>query len=231
MSINTSTNTLPKLKLISFKLCPYVQRTVITLLAKGVPYEIEYIDLNNPPAWFKVLSPLGKVPVMQVNDDQVLFESSVIQEYVDEITPPSLHPDDLLLKAQNRAWIAFGGELMGMNGLHGIVHEKDQQACDTIVSSIRSLLERLEQVHSGQRFFNGEQFNLIDAAYAPMLMRFELLKSHCQLDVLEGLPKLQAWQRELMTIEAVQNSVVPELPQLYRGMISHYDGVMAKRLR
>lgn len=231
MSKNMSKNTLPKLKLISFKLCPYVQRTVITLLAKGVPYEIEYIDLNNPPAWFKALSPLGKVPVMQVNDDQVLFESSVIQEYVDEITPPSLHPDDLLLKAQNRAWIAFGGELMGMNGLHGIVHEKDQQACDTIVGSIRGLLERLEQVHSGQRFFNGEQFNLIDAAYAPMLMRFELLKTHCQLDVLEGLPKLQAWQRDLMTLEAVQNSVVPELPELYRGMISHYDGVMAKRLR
>lgn len=226
-----TTPAIPKLKLISFKLCPYVQRTVITLLTKNVPYEIEYIDLNNPPEWFKTLSPLGKVPVMQVNDDQVLFESSVIQEYVDEITPPSLHPVDPLVKAKNRAWIAFGGELMGMNGLHGIVHEQDQQACDKIIASIRSLLERLEQVHSGERFFNGGTFNLIDAAYAPMLMRFELLKTHCDLDVLEGLPKLQAWQRELMTLEAVQSSVVPELPQLYRGMISHYDGVMAKRLK
>jgi len=223
--------TIPKLKLVSFKLCPYVQRTVITLLAKQVPYEIDYIDLNDPPAWFNAMSPLGKVPVMQIDDKHVLFESSVIQEYVDEITPPSMHPDDPLLKAQNRAWIAFGGELMGMNGLHGIVHEKDARACDTIVSSIRGLLERLEQVHSGADFFNGQSFNLIDAAYAPMLMRFELLKSHCDLDVLANLPRLQAWQRKLMTIEAVQNSVVPELPQLYRGMITHYDGVMAKRLK
>ena len=36
-------------KLVSFDVCPYVQRSVITLQEKGVPYEIEYIDLNNKP--------------------------------------------------------------------------------------------------------------------------------------------------------------------------------------
>ena len=50
-----------KPKLISFKLCPFVQKAVLTLLSKGIDYDIEYIDLENPPQWFKDISPLGKV--------------------------------------------------------------------------------------------------------------------------------------------------------------------------
>ncbi|WP_052501363.1 glutathione S-transferase family protein [Thiomicrospira microaerophila] len=222
--------TIPQLELISFKLCPYVQRAIITLKHKKVDFKITYIDLQNPPAWFKAISPLGKVPVLKVNDTEVLFESSVIQEYVDEITPPSLHPVDPLTKAKNRAWIAFGGELMGMQGLHGIIHEKDQATCEKMIGAIQELLTRLESVHSGKTFFNGEDFCLIDAAYAPMLMRFDLLKSHCDLDLLDGLPVMQAWQQTLLARPCVKDSVVAELPQMYRGVIAHFDGYMSTRL-
>lgn len=222
---------IPKLELISFKLCPFVQRAVITLLHKKVDFKITYIDLQDPPQWFKEISPLGKVPVVKVDDSEVLFESSVIQEYVDEITPPSLHPTDPLVKAKNRAWMAFGGELMGMQGLHGIVHEKDQAACETMISNLQDLLKRLDGVHSGQDYFNGSTFNLIDAAFAPMLMRLNLLKQHCDLDVLAGLPKLQHWQQVLMARPCVKDSVIPELPEMYRGMIAHYEGYMASRLK
>ncbi|MDY0137606.1 MAG: glutathione S-transferase family protein [Thiomicrospira sp.] len=222
---------IPTLELISFKLCPYVQRAVITLRNKGIDFKITYIDLNNPPEWFKQISPLGKVPVLKVNDSEILFESSVIQEYVDEITPPSLHPADPLVKAKNRAWIAFGGELMGMNGLHGIVHEKDPVKCEAIISGLRDLLQRVEAVHSGKDYFNGSEFNLIDAAFAPMLMRLDLLNQHCALDVLNGLPKLQHWQQVLMARPCVKDSVLPELPQMYRQMIANYAGHMATRLK
>ncbi|WFE68280.1 glutathione S-transferase family protein [Thiomicrospira sp. R3] len=221
---------IPQLELISFKLCPYVQRAVITLKHKQVDFKITYIDLQNPPVWFKEISPLGKVPVLKVNDAEILFESSVIQEYIDEITPPSLHPIDPFVKAKNRAWIAFGGELMGMQGLHGIIHEKDPAKCEKIIDSIKDLLTRLEAVHSGQAFFNGEVFCLIDAAYAPMLMRFGLLKQHCDLDLLEGLPKMQAWQQTLLAKPCVKESVVAQLPQMYRSVILHYEGFMASKV-
>ena len=42
----------PKLTLISHKLCPYVQRAVIALTEKGVPFERIDIDLANKPDWF-----------------------------------------------------------------------------------------------------------------------------------------------------------------------------------
>jgi len=108
-----------KPELISFKLCPFVQKALLTLLYKGISYNIEYIDLDNPPAWFGDLSPLGKVPVLKVGN-QVLFESSVIIEYLDEAYAKPLHPDDLLIKAQNRSWMEFGNECL-MNSFNLII--------------------------------------------------------------------------------------------------------------
>ncbi|MGC9457270.1 MAG: glutathione S-transferase family protein, partial [Halothiobacillaceae bacterium] len=82
-----------KLELISFKLCPFVQRSVITLLHKDQPFETTFINLMDPPDWFSEISPLGKVPLLRV-DDTVLFESAVINEFIDEVTPDRLMPED-----------------------------------------------------------------------------------------------------------------------------------------
>ena len=75
-----------RLVLISHLLCPYVQRAVIVLEEKNIPYERIDIDLANKPDWFLKVSPLGKTPVLLVGD-QPIFESAVICEYLDEITP------------------------------------------------------------------------------------------------------------------------------------------------
>src|SRR5207237_8146465 len=88
----------PKLTLISHKLCPYVQRAVIALTEKGVPFERIDIDLANKPDWFLKISPLGKVPVFVVAHDGgevALFESNVICEYIEHTFPEAkLHPQD-----------------------------------------------------------------------------------------------------------------------------------------
>ncbi len=96
------TMSIPDLELVSYHLCPYVQRAVITLLEKEISHQRTYIDLSNKPDWFRQISPLGKVPLLKVSDE-VLFESTVICEYLDEITPGSLYPIDPLIKAKHRA--------------------------------------------------------------------------------------------------------------------------------
>ena len=102
----TQDNTNKPIELISFNLCPFVQRSVITLLKKGVDFKITYIDLADKPDWFLKISPLGKVPVLRYGDE-VLFESAVINEFLDEITPGSLLPSLPLEKAKQRAWVEF----------------------------------------------------------------------------------------------------------------------------
>jgi len=73
-----------QLTLISHKLCPYVQRAAITLEELNIDYKRIDIDLNNKPDWFKKLSPTGKVPLLVIDDDTVLFESAVIAEYIND---------------------------------------------------------------------------------------------------------------------------------------------------
>lgn len=100
------------LELIIFKLCPFVQRSVIMLEKKNVPYRIRYVDLADPPDWFLRLSPSKKVPLLLIDGSQVLFESSVINEFIDEITLGRLHPEEPLRRALNRSWIEYGSNCL-----------------------------------------------------------------------------------------------------------------------
>ncbi|MEA3404459.1 MAG: glutathione S-transferase family protein [Pseudomonadota bacterium] len=216
-----------KLELISFKLCPFVQRAVIVLKHKNVDFDITYIDLNDQPDWFKAISPLGQVPVLKVGDE-VLFESAVIQEYVDEVTPPSIQPEDPLVKAKNRAWINFGSDIVF--AMHGMVMAKDQAGFDEKQDVILKKLSQIEAVHSGGDFFNGHDFNMIDAAFAPMLMRLCFIKTLTGVDLIAECPKLQKWTEVLLEMPAVQQSVVENLMMMYKGMVKHMDGVLATKL-
>jgi len=105
------------LTLVSHHLCPYVQRAAIALAEKGVPFERRYIDLSAKPDWFLAISPLGKVPLLVVNQadgtQAVLFESAVICEYLEETQPGStLHPADPLKRARHRGWMEFGSSIL-----------------------------------------------------------------------------------------------------------------------
>ncbi len=79
--------------LISSVTCPWVQRSVITMRAKGVEFDVTYVNLQDKPDWFLEVSPHGKVPVLKV-DDVALFESNAIAEYLDETFEPKLHPSE-----------------------------------------------------------------------------------------------------------------------------------------
>ena len=99
------------LTLVSHPLCPYVQRAVISLTEKGVPFERIDVDLACKPDWFLALSPLGKTPVLRV-DGHAIFESAVILEYLEETQPRPLHPADPLARAGHRAWIEVGSAVL-----------------------------------------------------------------------------------------------------------------------
>src|SRR3569832_1509155 len=123
------------LKLISHKLCPYVQRAVIALKEKGVPFERVDIDLANKPDWFLNLSPLGKVPVLVV--------SNVICEYIEETQGGGkLHPTDALERAEHRAWMEFGSAILG--DLWGLETTTDAAAFESKRQALMVKFARVE---------------------------------------------------------------------------------------
>jgi glutathione S-transferase len=211
-----------KPKLISFKLCPYVQKAVLTLLHKGIDFDIEYIDLMNPPEWFNEISPLGKVPVVQVGD-QIIFESSVIIEYLDEAYGEPLHPADLVLKAQNRSWMEFGNECL-MNGFN-LIMTPDENSFNEQVEAMLSKLDRIENTLSDSPFFNGDSLSLVDLSFAPLFQRLSFLEPYIpQLKDAGRHPRVTMWAENLMQLPIMPESAVPELEQLYDGMMKGRGG-------
>src|ERR1700745_1202803 len=129
------------LKLISHKLCPYVQRAVIALTEKAVPFERIDVDLANKPDWFLKLSPLGKTPVLLAGDTAI-FEPAVILEYLEATQAPPLHPADPLARAEHRAWIEFGSAIL--NDIAGLYGAPDERSFAAKVTALRAKFVRVE---------------------------------------------------------------------------------------
>ncbi len=206
------------LELISTKRCPFVQRSIITLKHKGIDHRMTFVDLDNPPQWFKEISPFGQVPVLRVDGDAVIFESAVINEFIDDVTPGQLHPADPLQRAINKSWIEFGGSCCSLT--FQIMVAPDQQAYDSTVAELSGKLAQVETVLGDGPYFNGEAFALIDAAYAPIFIRLDVFRDLFGLEITQNLPRIHAWQETLLALPEVQQARVPELPDLFRQLIS-----------
>lgn len=218
----------PDFTLISHTLCPFVQRAAIAMLEKKVPFTRKDIDLQNKPDWFLKLSPTGKVPVLQVGEDTVLFESSVIAEYLDEITEGKLHPADPLKKAHNRAWMEFASGIL--MSTYGFYTASDEQTLQAKLQEVKDKLARLEENLGDGPFFNGADFALVDTAYAPIARYFSIF-AESGYDVTQGLPKLQAYAKALLARESVQKAVSEQYPQLFKEYITKRGGILGERIK
>ncbi len=211
---------MPKLKLISFKICPFVQRSVILLKEKGIDYDIEFINPYEPPEWFRKISPTGKVPVLLV-DDKPLFESAVINEYLDEVYPPSLHPKDPFKKAQNRAWMEYASPMY--MSFFNMIMTKDKSEGDKVKDEFVQQLTGLEKVATNKPWFNGDIFSMVDISAAPVFTRLDFLKKQFDLDLLDGLENLQGWSQALISRPSVAESIVEDFDALMLARLKDND--------
>lgn len=211
------------IELISFKTCPFVQRAAITLGYKNVEHKITFIDLAEPPEWFLEISPLGKVPVLKV-DGEVLFESAVINEYLDEITGSELQPKDPLARAKNRAWIEVASNMLGNSYM--MKTATDQENYEKYRDQLVSHLHRVEKRLGDGPWFNGEQFSLADTAFAPLFAHNAV--SNYRFSVIDPttMPKVDAWSKRLLALPSVKNSVVPEFEKLYLAALESRDSYL-----
>jgi glutathione S-transferase len=213
------------LKLISHKLCPYVQRAVIALTEKGVPFERVDIDLANKPDWFLKVSPLGKTPVLLVGD-AAIFESAVILEYLEETQPNSLHPADPLRRAEHRAWIEFGSAVL--NDIAGFYAAPDEAAFKAKASQLEARFARLETRVAAAPWFDGESFSLVDAVFGPVFRYFDVFDDIADFGILAGKPKLARWRKSLAARPSVKSAVSADYPALLRDFIDRRNSWLSR---
>lgn len=222
------------LTLVSHHLCPYVQRAAIALAEKGAPFTREYVDLAAKPDWFLALSPLGKVPLLKVREqdgrEAVLFESAVICEYLEDTIAPALHPKDPLLRARHRAWVEYASATL--NDIGGLYNAPDQSSFLEKQRLLTTRLGRIEpELAPGGPFFAGEHFSLVDAAFAPVFRYFEVFRDAAGVDILADLPRLRAWSEALAARPSVIQAVTPDYAERLREFIerrrSHLSSLLS----
>ena len=169
------------IKLYDFKSSPNCQRVKVVLEEKKLPYETIPVDLRKreqkTPEFLK-LSPYGKVPAL-VDGDTVLYESCVINEYLDEKYPNQpLMPQDFGKRAKVRIVIDYG--LTHLDGpyqklrleLLKDAQDQNQEVIASAKSDLKKLLGHVESDIGEQSYLTGE-FSLADAALIPRFLRLE----------------------------------------------------------
>lgn len=204
--------------LCSFKTCPWVQRAAIVLRAKNIEYDLTYIDRDNRPDWFLKISPHAKVPVLRIGDNDALFESNAICEYLDETVKPQLHPADPIARARNRAWTDYVSTFSSaISGTMYANSEEEFVAKSAKISEVFGKLnDALAKRGNNGPFFNGPNLSLVDAAYAPFLQRYTFMDHLRPLGIIEKFPHLKAWRDALLASPAVKNSTVANIEAVWQ---------------
>ncbi len=208
---------MPKYLLVSFKTCPWVQRSAIVLREKGAAFEFRHIEPDNRPDWFLAMSPHKKVPVLRIDDSVSLFESNAINEYLDETIAPRLHPDDPVQRAVNRAWTDYIPTFA--ESVTGMAYADDEAAYNKAAAKIPIAFERIDGALERQGagpLFNGTKYSLVDAGYAPFLQRYFFLDRIRPIGLIGKYPRLKAWADTLMKRPSTHSFPEAEFEAMYR---------------
>jgi glutathione S-transferase len=203
-----------------------VQRAAIALNEKNVSFERVDIDLRNKPTWFLALSPLGKTPVLKV-DDQPIFESAVICEYLEDTVGPALHPLDPLARARHRSWIEFASATL--NNIWNLYTAKDEESYSNAANVLIQRFVQIEGELQEGPYFDGSRFSLVDAAFAPAFRYFDVFDEISGIKFFANTPKVRAWRLALSARPSVRNAVSSDYPSLLREFVIKQNGVLGRR--
>ncbi|WIA11217.1 hypothetical protein OEZ85_011344 [Tetradesmus obliquus] len=137
--------------------CPFCHRVLLTLEAKNVPYEKEYIDFANKPAWLQEKSG-GKVPV--INDgDFWLPDSDKIVEWLEQQHPQPSMASSVPADVTGGFFGAFKGLLMA----------SAEEAADKKAAFLGELAKVEAYLAAHGPFFGGDKLDATDASMAPKM--------------------------------------------------------------
>lgn len=215
------------MKVVSFKICPFVQRVTALLEAKSLSYDIQFISLSDKPQWFLDISPNGQVPVLITDGGKALFESDAIVEYLEEAYPPLRAGVSLEDKATNRAW----SYLATKNYLVQCSAQRSPNA-DVLNERARKIgmaFDRVEMQLGDTKFFNGDDIGMVDIAWLTLLHRADIVEKHSGFDFVGDRPKLKTWQKQLLATGLAERSVAPDFAEVFSAFYLSNQTYLGRR--
>ncbi|XP_060027354.1 glutathione S-transferase omega-2 isoform X2 [Erinaceus europaeus] len=102
------------IRIYSMRFCPYAHRTRLVLRAKGIRHEVININLRNKPEWYYTKHPFGQIPVLENSKCQLIYESVIACEYLDDAYPGrKLYPYDPYERARQKMLLELFCKILG----------------------------------------------------------------------------------------------------------------------
>lgn len=166
-----------KLRLYSMRFCPYAQRVHLTLDAKQIPYDVVYINLSNKPKWFQEKSITGEVPCIELENGEVLRESLIIAEYLDNAYPEKkLFPTDPLTLAKDKLLVERFNCVI--HPTYKLLSATDRQELFEQALSGLDIYEK-ELIKRGTPYFHGASPGMVDFMIWPWFERAGIIQVLC----------------------------------------------------
>ena len=184
--------------------CPFSQRCRFVLFEKGMDFEIKDVDLFNKPEDISVMNPYGQVPIL-VERDLILYESNIINEYIDERFPhPQLMPADPVMRARARLFL-FNFERELFVHVQTLENSNNQKAIDKGKLMIRDRLTQLAPILLKNKYMLGDDFSMLDVAIAPLLWRLD----HYGIDLPKSAAPLMKYAERIFSRPAYIEALTP----------------------
>jgi RNA polymerase-associated protein len=142
---------------------PFSHRCRFVLYEKGMDFQVIDVDVLNKPEDLAVMNPYNRLPVL-VERDLILYESNIINEYIDERFP---HPQ--LMRAR---LMLFNMEAELFSQIEAIESGKEKQV-EKARQQITERLIELSPVFTRTKHMLGDEFTMLDVAIAPLLWRLD----------------------------------------------------------
>jgi glutathione S-transferase len=214
-----------ELELISSSICPYAQRTRMALREKEIEFDLNIIDLNDKPDWFNQISPYSKVPVLR-HGRTVIFESSVINEYLEEVFPErSLLPKDPAERARARIWIDFAN-VRFVPQVYKLLLAQDREKQAAHAEKLTEALLAMERdglARSSGAYWLGDALSLVDLTFLPHSQRLSVVEYYRDFRIPDECQLFRAWLERMQQRSSVQE-VSPSRERVIRGWSKYaYD--------
>ncbi|KAM4852435.1 glutathione S-transferase omega-1-like [Thomomys bottae] len=205
------------IRLYSMRFCPFAQRTRLVLQAKGIRHEVVNINLKNKPEWFFTKNPFGLVPVLENSQGQLIYESSITCEYLDEAYPgKKLLPEDPYEKACQKMTFELFSKVPPLIG--SIIRSQNKEDRTGLKEDLHKEFSKLDQVLTDKKttFFGGNSISMIDYLIWPWFERLEVL----ELTECVSHTQLKLWMTAMRKDPTV--STISTDPKIYGGFLHLY---------
>jgi glutathione S-transferase len=227
----------PDLVIYGSPVSPFARKVAGVCIAKGVAYEVEQVNVFDPPQWFRDISPMKRIPVLRdrsVAEEGVagtIADSSAICAMIERKHPqPALYPDApmalgeaLFIEEYADTALAMAGGLGIFRPIFFAVSKGEEpgldKARDAWANQLPPIFDVLEARLGGREFFAGDALSIADIAVVTVLMQITLVAE----TPLGRWPALEAHFAAMQTLPAIAEPYAAAETIIRKALPTRFD--------